>query len=145
MTSISILHLVNKNVYWPIIGHLYCITSFFNRHFKLLRLPSKYILINNNDTSSVSSLYPWYILHVAIFKLKTAWTLSHRIPIPGFKWYQQLFCTFKKKFLVRKFFHWRDEAALILMFSLSKLKISENSGSIWLNYQEKFTKILEWF
>ena len=29
------LPLVNYNVYWPIIGNLYCMTSFFTRHYKL--------------------------------------------------------------------------------------------------------------
>ena len=28
--------MVNINVYWPIIVHLYCMTSFFIRHYKLL-------------------------------------------------------------------------------------------------------------
>ena len=28
--------MVNYNVYWPIIGHLYCMTSIFIRHYKLL-------------------------------------------------------------------------------------------------------------
>ena len=31
-----ILPLVDYNVYWPIIGHLYCTTSFFIRHCKLV-------------------------------------------------------------------------------------------------------------
>ena len=36
---VHILPLVNYNVYWPIIGHLHCMTSFFIRHYKLLPSP----------------------------------------------------------------------------------------------------------
>ena len=32
---VYILPLVNYNLYWPIISHLYCTTSFFNRSYKL--------------------------------------------------------------------------------------------------------------
>ena len=34
---VYILSLVNIKVYWPIIGHLYCMTSLFIRHCKLLQ------------------------------------------------------------------------------------------------------------
>ena len=37
---IYILPWVNYNVYWPIIGHFYCMSSFFIRLYKLL-LPTK--------------------------------------------------------------------------------------------------------
>ena len=33
---VYILPLVNSNVYWPVIGHLCCMASFFIRHYKLL-------------------------------------------------------------------------------------------------------------
>ena len=39
MTSNNVqynLPLVNHNIYWPIIGYLHCMTSFFIRHYKLL-------------------------------------------------------------------------------------------------------------
>ena len=37
---VFILPLVNVNDYWPIIGHLYCMTSFFIRQYKLLHKTS---------------------------------------------------------------------------------------------------------
>ena len=38
------LPLANYNVYWPIIGHLYCMASFFIRHYTLF-LFKNFILI----------------------------------------------------------------------------------------------------
>ena len=34
---VYILPLVNCNVYWPIIGHLFCMTSFFIGHYTLFQ------------------------------------------------------------------------------------------------------------
>ena len=49
--------LVISSVYWPIIGHLYCMTSFFYRHYKQL-------LINITLFLFFSADYPYINYYV---------------------------------------------------------------------------------
>ena len=44
---VYILPLYNYNVYWPIIGNLYCMTYFFIRYYKLLQKCIQLFLIGN--------------------------------------------------------------------------------------------------
>ena len=41
--SVYNLPLVNYNIYWPIIGHLYCMTSYFIGHYMLISVQAQFI------------------------------------------------------------------------------------------------------
>ena len=53
---VYILQLVNENVYWPIIGPLYYITSFFI-HYKLLQYSNKTCTATNYmETNQINAM-----------------------------------------------------------------------------------------
>ena len=50
---VYILPFVNYNVYWPMIGHLYCITSLLIKHYELPRCNSKIWRLNAKEHEKV--------------------------------------------------------------------------------------------
>ena len=89
--QVDFLPLVNQNVYWPIIGHLYCKTSFFIRHFTLflLNYQTRPVWLDSSETTvsvtkfifgfSILPLYFYlfiYVLHTCIFNKKSAAVLD---------------------------------------------------------------------